>query len=56
MVREYPFTLEDVPCHARLPGFTADGTTYRINTWYRPEAEAAAPEAYGKVEDDFAVL
>ncbi|GAA3498098.1 hypothetical protein GCM10019016_052010 [Streptomyces prasinosporus] len=50
------FTLRGVPWHARLLGFTVDGTTYQINTWCRPEIEASALETYERVRDGFTVL
>ncbi|MBT2413113.1 hypothetical protein J7I94_21545 [Streptomyces sp. ISL-12] len=56
MIREYTFTLKDVPWHARLPGFTADGTAYQVNTWYQPKTEEDALKVYEKVEAGFTLL
>ncbi|CAM5390318.1 Serine/threonine-protein kinase PknD [Streptomyces viridochromogenes] len=56
VVWEYSFTLQGEPWHARLLGFTVDGKSYQINTWYRPEAEERALETYGQVRDSFTVL
>lgn len=56
VVWEYSFTLQGEPWHARLLGFTVDGRSYQINTWYRPEAEEQALKTYGRVRDSFTVL
>ncbi|MGI5375408.1 hypothetical protein ACQEV2_14395 [Streptomyces sp. CA-251387] len=56
VVWEYTFTLQGEPWHARLLGFTVDGTSYQINTWYRPEIEEKALGTYEKVKDTFTVL
>ncbi|MFE5815554.1 protein kinase [Streptomyces sp. NPDC056479] len=56
VVWEYTFTLNGDPWHARLLGFTVDGRTYQINTWYRPDIEAQALKTYEKVRDGFTVL
>ncbi|MFE5185472.1 protein kinase [Streptomyces sp. NPDC056628] len=56
VVWEYSFTLQGEPWHARLLGFTVDGKSYQINTWYRPEAEERALRTYGRVRDSFTVL
>ncbi|MEU6542004.1 protein kinase [Streptomyces sp. NPDC046859] len=56
VVWEYSFTLQGEPWRARLLGFTVDGKSYQINTWYRPEAEEGALRTYGRVRDSFTVL
>ncbi|MFJ7073310.1 protein kinase [Streptomyces sp. NPDC098781] len=56
VVWEYTFTLNGDPWHAQLLGFTVDGRTYQINTWYRPAVEAQALKTYEKVRDGFTVL
>ena len=56
VVWEYTFTLQGDPWHARLLGFTVDGKSYQINTWYRPDGEAEALKTYEKVRDSFTVL
>ncbi|MFI7415226.1 serine/threonine-protein kinase [Streptomyces sp. NPDC049627] len=56
VVWEYTFSLQGEPWHARLLGFTVDGTSYQINTWYRPETEDEALGIYEKVKDTFTVL
>ncbi|MFH0518178.1 protein kinase [Streptomyces sp. M41] len=56
VVWEYTFTLRQEPWHARLLGFTVDGRTYQINTWYHPDIEAQAMRTYEKVRDSFTVL
>ncbi|NUT25815.1 MAG: protein kinase [Streptomyces sp.] len=56
VVWEYTFTLQGAPWHAQLLGFTVDGKSYQINTWYRPEAEGEALKTYEKVKDTFTVL
>ncbi|MGP2437355.1 serine/threonine-protein kinase [Streptomyces sp. JW3] len=56
VIWEYTFTLEDVPWHARLLGFTADGKSYQVNTWYQPETEPDALKVYEKVKKSFTLL
>ncbi|MFF5478363.1 protein kinase [Streptomyces sp. NPDC012935] len=56
VVWEYTFTLNDLPWHARLLGFTVDGKSYQINTWYQPDMEEQALKTYEKVRDSFTVL
>ncbi|MBD9732627.1 hypothetical protein IGX29_12570 [Streptomyces sp. H28] len=56
VVWEYRFTLKGVPWHARLLGFNVGGTSYQINTWYRPADEAGALEVYERVKKTFTVL
>jgi hypothetical protein len=56
VVWEYTFVLQDVPWRARLLGFTVDGTSYQINTWYQPDLEPEALRTYDKVRDTFTVL
>jgi eukaryotic-like serine/threonine-protein kinase len=56
VIWEYTFTLKDVPWHARLLGFTADGTSYQVNTWYQPETEPDALKVYEKVKKSFTLL
>lgn len=56
VVWEYTFTLQGDPWHAQLLGFTVDGKSYQINTWYRPHAEKEALKTYEKVRDSFTVL
>ncbi|WP_167358874.1 hypothetical protein [Streptomyces curacoi] len=56
VVWEYTFTLQGLPWHARLLGFTADGKSYQINTWYQPDVEREALRTYGEVRDSFTVL
>ncbi|MEU4656692.1 serine/threonine-protein kinase [Streptomyces sp. NPDC023723] len=56
VIWEYTFTLKDVPWHARLLGFTADGKSYQVNTWYQPETEADALKVYEKVKKSFTLL
>ncbi|XUL88129.1 protein kinase domain-containing protein [Streptomyces galilaeus] len=56
VVWEYTFTLKGTPWHARLLGFDADGKSYQINTWYRPDVETQALKTYDKVRNSFVVL
>jgi eukaryotic-like serine/threonine-protein kinase len=56
VVWEYTFTLQGVPWHAQLLGFTVGGTSYQVNTWYQPGIESKALKTYGKVRDSFTVL
>ncbi|MFJ8631429.1 serine/threonine-protein kinase [Streptomyces sp. NPDC093568] len=56
VVWEYTFSLQGDPWHAQLLGFTVDGKTYQINTWYRPDVEEQAVKTYEKVRDGFTVL
>ncbi|WP_437051582.1 protein kinase domain-containing protein [Streptomyces sp. enrichment culture] len=56
VVWEYTFTLDGLPWHARLLGFDVGGTSYQINTWYRPGTEAAALATYEEVKRGFTVL
>ncbi|MEV5936619.1 protein kinase [Streptomyces sp. NPDC052079] len=56
VVWDYAFTLKGLPWHARLLGFNVDGKSYQINTWYRPENEAAALRTYEEVKKSFTVL
>ncbi|WP_037640404.1 protein kinase domain-containing protein [Streptomyces bicolor] len=56
VVWEYTFTLQGAPWHAQLLGFTMDGKSYQINTWYQPDIEAEALRTYEKVKDGFTVL
>ncbi|MGP4012317.1 serine/threonine-protein kinase [Streptomyces sp. 4N124] len=56
VVWEYTFTLKGVPWHAQLLGFTVEGKTYQVNTWYQPDIEAPALKTYKKVKDTFTVL
>ncbi|WP_370257961.1 protein kinase [Streptomyces sp. V4I8] len=56
VVWEYTFTLQGAPWHAQLLGFTVDGKSYQINTWYRPDIETEALSTYEKVKDTFTVL
>ncbi|MGN9759071.1 protein kinase domain-containing protein [Streptomyces sp. SD31] len=56
VVWEYTFTLQGAPWHALLLGFTVDGKSYQINTWYQPDIEAQALRTYEKVRDSFTVL
>ncbi|MFE0551548.1 serine/threonine-protein kinase [Streptomyces pilosus] len=56
VIWEYTFTLDGLPWHARLLGFDVGGTSYQINTWYRPETEAAALATYEEVKRGFTVL
>ncbi|MCQ9135671.1 serine/threonine protein kinase, partial [Streptomyces sp. IBSBF 2807] len=55
VVWEYTFTLRGTPWHARLLGFDENGTSYQVNTWYQPGAEASALPTYEKVKDSFTV-
>ncbi|WP_419184153.1 protein kinase domain-containing protein [Streptomyces collinus] len=56
VVWEYTFTLKGTPWHARLLGFDADGKSYQVNTWYRPEIETGAVQTYSTVKETFTVL
>ncbi|WP_328440660.1 serine/threonine-protein kinase [Streptomyces sp. NBC_00444] len=56
VVWEYAFTIKGVAWHAELLGFTVEGTSYQVNTWYQPDIEAQALETYKKVKDTFTVL
>ncbi|WP_436851012.1 protein kinase domain-containing protein [Streptomyces hokutonensis] len=56
VVWEYTFTLKGTPWHARLLGFDADGKSYQINTWYRPDVETQALKTYDRVKNSFVVL
>ncbi|WP_407698491.1 serine/threonine-protein kinase [Streptomyces cyaneochromogenes] len=56
VVWEYTFTLQGAPWHARLLGFTVEGKSYQINTWYQPDIEPEALKTYEKVRDSFTVL
>ncbi|MFF3738985.1 protein kinase [Streptomyces sp. NPDC002566] len=56
VVWEYAFTLGGVPWHAVLLGFTQDGTTYQVNTWYQPAVETSALRIYERAKDSFTVL
>lgn len=56
VVWEYTFTLKGTPWHARLLGFDADGKSYQINTWYRPDMETQALKTYDRVKNSFVVL
>lgn len=56
VVWEYTFTLKGTPWHARLLGFDADGKSYQINTWYRPDVETRAQKTYDRVKSSFVVL
>ncbi|GAB7108419.1 serine/threonine-protein kinase [Streptomyces phaeofaciens JCM 4814] len=56
VVWEYTFTLRGARWHARLLGFDESGTSYQINTWYRPGIEAEALRTYETVKDSFTVL
>ncbi|MFF7237130.1 protein kinase [Streptomyces collinus] len=56
VVWEYTFTLRGTPWHARLLGFDADGKSYQVNTWYRPEIETGAVQTYSTVKETFTVL
>ncbi len=56
VVWEYTFTLQGDPWHAQLLGFTVDGRSYQINTWYRPDIETGALKTYERVKDTFTVL
>ncbi|MFE1913566.1 protein kinase [Streptomyces anandii] len=56
VVWEYTFTLGGADWHARLLGFDADGKSYQINTWYRPDGEPRALATYERVKDSFTVL
>ncbi|MDO0933143.1 protein kinase [Streptomyces sp. DG2A-72] len=56
VVWEYTFTLKGVPWHAQLLGFTVEGKTYQVNTWYQPDIEAQALKTYKKVKNTFTVL
>ena len=56
VVWEYTFTLNGDSWHARLLGFNAEGKSYQINTWYRPDIESQALKTYNKVKDSFIVL
>ncbi|MER6043328.1 serine/threonine protein kinase, partial [Streptomyces sp. NPDC001856] len=56
VVWEYAFTLGGVPWHAVLLGFTQEGTTYQVNTWYQPAVETSALRIYERVKDSFTVL
>nr|WP_130436764.1 serine/threonine protein kinase [Streptomyces sp. BK239] len=56
VVWEYAFTLGGVPWHAVLLGFTQDGTTYQVDTWYQPAVETSALRIYERVKDSFTVL
>ncbi|MFF9620262.1 protein kinase [Streptomyces griseosporeus] len=56
VVWEYTFTLDGDTWHARLLGFTEEGRTYQVNTWYRPGAERRALEIYEDVKASFTVL
>jgi len=56
VVWEYRFTLKGVPWHARLLGFNVGGTSFQINTWYRPADETGALEVYERVKKTFTVL
>ncbi|MFJ5303939.1 hypothetical protein [Streptomyces sp. NPDC088350] len=53
---EYTFTLKGVPWHAVLLGFQANGRTYQINTWYRPDIETQALKTYETVRASFTVI
>ncbi|MFD4548943.1 protein kinase [Streptomyces sp. NPDC058466] len=56
VVWEYTFTLKGEQWHALLLGFDADGTSYQINTWYRPDIENEALQVYQQVKNSFTVL
>ncbi|WP_159391178.1 hypothetical protein [Streptomyces viridochromogenes] len=56
VVWEYTFTLQGDPWHAQLLGFTVDGKSYQINTWYRPGIETEALKTYERVKETFTVL
>lgn len=56
VVWEYAFTIKGVAWHAELLGFTVEGTSYQVNTWYQPDIEAQALKTYKKVKDTFTVL
>ncbi|MEV8460636.1 protein kinase domain-containing protein [Streptomyces griseosporeus] len=56
VVWEYTFTLDGAAWHARLLGFTEEGRTYQVNTWYRPGAESRALRIYEDVKAGFTVL
>jgi serine/threonine protein kinase len=56
VVWEYTFTLNGTPWHARLLGFTQEGKTFQINTWYQPGVESQALKTYDKTKDSFIVL
>ncbi|GGX85588.1 serine/threonine-protein kinase [Streptomyces anandii] len=56
VVWEYTFTLGGAEWHARLLGFDADGKSYQVNTWYRPDGEPRALATYERVKDSFTVL
>ncbi|WP_190178533.1 serine/threonine-protein kinase [Streptomyces naganishii] len=56
VVWEYTFTLGGADWHARLLGFDADGKSYQIDTWYRPEEEPQALTAYETARDSFTIL
>lgn len=52
---EYTFTLQGKPWHAVLLGFTVEGRTYQINTWYQPTATQPT-KTYEKVRASFTLL
>ncbi|MFE7171551.1 serine/threonine-protein kinase [Streptomyces sp. NPDC057616] len=56
VVWEYTFTLNGTPWHARLLGFTQEGKTFQINTWYQPGVESQALKTYTKTKNSFIVL
>lgn len=56
VVWEYTFTLDGIPWHAQLLGFTVGDTSYQINTWYQPDTETQALRTYEKVKDSFTPL
>ncbi|MFI8532756.1 hypothetical protein ACIGMX_21260 [Streptomyces aquilus] len=52
---EYTFTLNGESWHAVLLGFTVEGQTYQINTWYQPTATQPV-KTYEKVRASFTLL
>ncbi|WUL31856.1 protein kinase [Streptomyces canus] len=56
VVWEYTFTLDGIPWHAQLLGFTVGDTSYQINTWYQPDTETQALRTYEKVKGSFTLL
>lgn len=56
VVWEYTFTLDGIPWHAQLLGFTVGDKSYQINTWYQPDTETQALRTYEKVKDSFTLL
>jgi hypothetical protein len=50
---EYYVTVKGKYWHVRLLGFRSGGTSYEIDTWYRPDIEDTAVPVYEKVKQSF---